>query len=386
MVRMAAETQGTASPFSGIMGQSQVTRFLEQAASEGRLSHAYLFAGPVGSGKTEVTFALARALLCPSGGCGECDTCRRIARQTHSDVHWIEPEGVGGYVVDQIHDLIHDSFLAPVRANHKLYVITRADLLRGQAANALLKTLEEPPRNTSFVLMARSRDAVMATLVSRCQTLVFRRLPDSEAIGLVKRATGANDSEAAMALAAVGGSTKRACEFLGSEASRNVRIKAIECLERLSDSDLRDVIDMSRELMAALRGPQKELEKKVTASRKNNEEFMSTSALKYFDKQQERKIKGSLREGLDVIFSVVSSWLRDCLLVSIGLGDLKVNVDCHYTINKTGRETTEQAILAAQRAVDVARRRISANVTPELVLETMLFDIREVLHANRGSG
>ncbi len=383
---MSAAKQAEKSPFSEILGQSQVTRFLEQAAAENRLSHAYLFCGPVGSGKTEAALALALALLCPSKGCGNCDTCRRISRRTHPDVHWIEPDGVGSYLVEQIREMIADCSLSPIRANRKLYVITRADLLKGQSANAFLKTLEEPPASSSFVLLARNREGVLPTLVSRCQSLVFRHLPDEEAIGIVRRQTGADAQEATIALAASGGSTKKACEFLDSDSKRKLRLKTIDTIEKLANSDSLDVLEAAKELSLLVQNFQDEIKRSFNERKSAGEDFMSKGALNYLDKQMDRKIKSSTREGVELVLSVLASWLRDCLLVSTGMGDLKANSDCYYTIDKTGSEIQAAQVLDAMEALDCARSRISSNVSLQLVLETMLFDIREVLNANRYFG
>lgn len=370
-----------ANPFESIVGQSQVSRFLSEAQAENRFSHAYLFVGPVGSGKTETATALAKARLCPSGGCGECDHCRRIARGTHPDVHWVEPEGIGSYLTEQIRDVIRDSTLAPIRANHKIYIITRADLLRDQAANAFLKTLEEPPADTSFVLMSRTRDSVLPTLVSRCQTLVFRRLPDSEAIGLVCRQTGASEQDARIALATVGGSTKKACEFLASPSRKQRRLVAINVMERLGQSDSADVLDCASEMLQVVDAPLGEMKAKFEKERKNNEDFMTKGALNYLEKSQDRKLKSSTREGLTEMLAVIRSWLRDCAAVRIGCENLMVNDDCHYTIEKVGNQLELENFTLALRAVDKAAARIARNVTPQLVIETMLFDIRKVLYA-----
>ena len=382
---MAAEKkqqkQAPCNPFASIVGQSQVSRFLAEAQRDGRLSHAYLFVGPVGSGKMETATALAKARLCPQGGCGECDTCGRISRSTHPDVHWVEPEGVGSYLTEQIRDVISDTTLAPIRANHKVYIITRADLLRDQAANAFLKTLEEPPEDTSFVLLARSREAVLPTIVSRCQTLTFRRLPDAESIGLVCRMSGASEQDARAALAAVGGSTKKACEFLASPSRRQARYTAIEALERLRDADGWDVIELAQSIMEAVKGPGAELTARYEKERGANAEFMSKGALSYLEKAYKRRLTSSAREGLAEVLSVIRSWLRDCAAVRIGRENLMVNTDCHYTIELTGRTIPLEGFVAAEAAVDRAADRIAANVTPQLAVEAMLFDIRKVLHA-----
>ncbi|MGI6216446.1 MAG: DNA polymerase III subunit delta' [Coriobacteriales bacterium] len=372
-------------PFESIVGQSQVSRFLAEAQREDRFSHAYLFVGPVGSGKTETAMALAKARLCPVGGCGECDTCRRISRRTHPDVHWVEPEGVGSYLTEQIREVIKDTTLAPIRANHKVYIITRADLLREQAANAFLKTLEEPPEDTSFILMSRTRDSVLQTLVSRCQTLVFRRLPDAESIGLVCRMSGASEQDAKIALATVGGSTKKACEFLVSPSRKNLRLVTIDVMERLSDADGADVIDCAKSIIDATDASQAEVKAKYEAVRKSNEDFMSKASLGYLKKMQDRSLKSSVRDGLMESFAVIRSWLRDCAAVIIGCDNLIVNGDCHYTIEKTGRQMKVEDFTRAEAAIDRASARIACNVTPQLVVETMLFEIRKVLYAKDGS-
>ncbi len=369
-----------ANPFEGIMGQSQVSRFLAQAHREDRLSHAYLFAGPVGSGKTEVAMALAKALLCPLGGCGECDTCRRIQRSTHPDVHWLEPDGVAGYKVDQIRQLNADAVRTPIRANHKLFVIARADLLNSASANAFLKTLEEPLPDTSFVLMARSRDAVLPTLVSRCQTLVFRKIPDEEAIGLVRRQTGADEQTAQIALAASSGSTKAACEYVNSPSQKQIRSTAIEVLERIASMDAGDVVDAAKRLMDAVELQTGEVKSKYASQCDQNEEFMSPGALKHIEEQQKRAISSLKRKGLAEVFAVARSWIRDCAAVAIGGTNLMVNADCHYTIELTASSMDAQKFVAGLRAVDKAAGRIARNVTPQLVLETMLFDIRKALN------
>ena len=130
---------------AAVADQPRVHDFLAQAIAEGRLSHAYLFVGAPGSGKLDAAEALAKCVVCPNGGDATCDECRRVSHHTHPDVHWLAPASATGYLADQIRDLIADVSLAPMRAKAKVYIINRADLMRGTAANALLKTLEEPP-------------------------------------------------------------------------------------------------------------------------------------------------------------------------------------------------------------------------------------------------
>lgn len=142
-----------ADAFENIFGQPRVRDFLRASVRGGHVSQAYLFCGPAGSNKTAAAYALAQAYLCPKGAkgprgglCGACDACSRIARRKHPDVRFYAPEGAGGYLVEQIREIVSDVSYAPIQAKSKVYILDRVDMLGTAAANAFLKTLpEEPP-------------------------------------------------------------------------------------------------------------------------------------------------------------------------------------------------------------------------------------------------
>ncbi len=136
--------------------QERVRDFLTNAVASGRASHAYLFLGAPGAGKLDAAWALAQAFLCEQDGCGSCDSCVRVARHTHPDVHYYTPESATGYLIAQTRELLDDVPLAPIRAKAKVYIIDRAEQLRANTANALLKTLEEPPEGVMFILLGTS--------------------------------------------------------------------------------------------------------------------------------------------------------------------------------------------------------------------------------------
>ena len=135
--------------FDSVFGQPHVRDYLRASVRSGRVSHAYLFTGPAGSNKTTAAYALASAILCKEGGCGTCETCRRIERRKHPDARFYAPEGAGGYLVEQVREIVADTSLAPIQADRKVYILDRVDLLGVQAANAFLKTLEEPPADVT---------------------------------------------------------------------------------------------------------------------------------------------------------------------------------------------------------------------------------------------
>lgn len=160
--------------------QPRVRSFLARALEQGRTSHAYLFLGAPGSGKLEAAWALAQALICDDGGCGTCDHCVRVARRTHPDVHLFSPESATGYLIAQTRELLEDVALAPIRAKAKVYIVDRAEQLRANSANALLKTLEEPPAHVIFVLCTTDPQKILETILSRCQRFDFHRIGNED--------------------------------------------------------------------------------------------------------------------------------------------------------------------------------------------------------------
>jgi DNA polymerase-3 subunit delta' len=367
-------------PFDGLVGQPLVARFFTSAIESRVINHAYLFVGPIGAGKTDAARALAKALICKDGGCGSCDDCIRVARATHPDVKVIEPEGANGYVNEQIHALIHDTNLAPIRARHKVYLITRADLLNGSGANAFLKTLEEPPVRVTFILLARTRESVLETILSRCQVVAFRFVPEAEAIPLLMHESVTTLKDARIALATTGGSVYRARAFLRSPSRRDSRLKVLEAVERLPQADPLEVLEATRELLISLKQPLDELKLEQERQLVEGKEYLSKGALTALEQRQKRALTSRERETLVEALSAMRSWLRDCLLVRIGRQDDLVNTDFHYNILKIAAATDEVALVRALRAIDEAERRIHYNVSVQSLIEALLFTLRDELN------
>ena len=183
--------------FDSVVGQQHIVSTLEHAITEGRLSHAYLFCGPRGTGKTTMARILAKALLCRNAeaaraegasGCmpdGTCEECELIAEGNHPDVYELDAASRTG--VDNVREEIINSVnFAPVRGKYKIYIIDEVHMLTTAAFNALLKTLEEPPAHAIFILATTEKHKIIPTILSRCQIYDFNRIRVEDGVEYLK--------------------------------------------------------------------------------------------------------------------------------------------------------------------------------------------------------
>ncbi len=366
-----------------LVGQTRASRFLRTAVERGSVAHAYLFVGPTGAGKKSAARALACALFCADGGCGGCAACRRVRNDTHPDIHLLRPEGVAEYVIDQIRDVIHDVHLTPVEAPYKVYVLEDAGRLRGAAANAFLKTLEEPPGDVVIVLLAGDFDEIPPTIASRCQVVRFAPIPESVARALVVERTGVGEGEARAALAAAAGVVPRAIGLLRSPARRNARSAILGVLKRLAVMDGHDVLVAARELLGEVRAPVEEVKAAQAGELDEMREYLTRGVAGGIEKRHKRELTMREREGLTELLSVTERWVRDCLVLARGAPELVDNEDAADATAEVAAVLSVPAAVRALEAVRTARQRIAYNVSPQLAVEAMLFDMQEVLRCPR---
>ncbi|MBX3443928.1 MAG: DNA polymerase III subunit delta' [Planctomyces sp.] len=203
-----------------IQGQSTAIDMLRRAAARGRLAHGYLFLGPAGIGKRQVARTLAQALFCPRSGeelepCGECPACRQVQAGSHPDLFEIGcPEGKRELPIDLIagakdkrgrEGLCHDITLRPMSADRRVAIIDDAHTMNEESANALLKTLEEPPEGSILILISPELEPILPTIRSRCQPLWFAPLPLPLVESLLREADPQLDPAAAAAAARLSG-------------------------------------------------------------------------------------------------------------------------------------------------------------------------------------
>ncbi len=384
-----------ADAFDNIFGQPQVRDFLRSSVKSDRVTHAYLFTGPAGSNKTAAAWALAQALLCPKGAsgprggsCGACETCGRIMRRKHPDVHFYSPGGAGGYLVEQIREIVADAALAPIQAARKVYILDRVDLLGTAAANAFLKTLEEPPDDVVLVLLGRTRESVLPTILSRCQVVPFRHIPASEAAGIIRQNTGVSLDQARQAIEACGGSITRAVEFLRAPGNERLllRTRVLQIMASLACADDWDIIMYARELVEKSKAPLDVMRAVQEEELAENADFLAKSALRQIETRHKRQLNAKTSECLRQTTSIIGSWLRDALMICAGASELIINGDVRDALLVAARSSNVPRLNAGLRAVGRAEKALAHNVSPETCLDALLFEVREVLHGSGSAG
>ncbi len=206
--------------FSEVVGQEVAVRVLRNAVKLNKLSHAYLFAGPRGTGKTTLARVLTKAVNClqPEEGepCGRCENCLSIDRGSFPDL--IEIDAASNRGIDDVRSIRDAVSYAPIKGKYKVYILDEAHMLTREAFNALLKTLEEPPPRTIFVLCTTEYEKIMPTILSRCQRLIFSKLREEEIVEYLKGI----------------------CEKEGLQCEE----RALLTIAKLSDGGMRDAVSM----------------------------------------------------------------------------------------------------------------------------------------------
>jgi DNA polymerase-3 subunit delta' len=318
-------------PFSSVAGHRPVVELLTRAVAGATLPQSLIFAGPDGVGKRLTAIALAQALNCSrlqdGDACGTCASCTRIARGVHADVLVVEPGETGAIKVDQVRDVVDRTAYRPFEGRRRLVVVDQADALMGEAQNALLKTLEEPPPASVFVLITSRPDVLLPTVRSRCQRLRFGPLAAQEVAAVLVRDHGFSAPDAQAAAAAADGSVGRALAD-GGEDAHEAREAAARMLG--AAGDLRRRLDGAKALAGGV----------------------------------------SDRDELSRRLLAMSSLLRDLGLLAVQGGDQAVaNTDLRPQLQSLLRTWDAPRALEAFSVVDRALDALARNASPKIVAD-----------------
>ncbi|MDX2467973.1 MAG: AAA family ATPase [Acidimicrobiia bacterium] len=346
--------------FSDIIGHKPVTGVLERDLASP--AHADLFVGPLGVGKAAVARRFAAGILCGDDEVGRS----RVMRGLHPDLGLVEPDGRASITVDQARNTVALANLAPVEGDRKIFVLEEGGSMNDEAANALLKTLEEPTASTIFIVVAESEDDLPSTVASRCRTVVFGRVLETEIeAGLIRQGI---EPERAEQAAQISGGRPGLAISLATRADvaafRNVWMSVPLRLSehpgegyRLAD----EVAAAADPLMAALKERQKE-----EASRLETEGGLS----KAVEQRQARELKRAATALHVSGLGILSGFYRDVAAAQLGAPVHNPDIPAPALT----RITPRQAIRSADRILD-AIDAIEANQRPQLALASLFSDI-----------
>jgi DNA polymerase-3 subunit delta' len=320
-----------------VIGHERTVTSLQRAIGTDRLPHALVFTGPSGIGKTTLALELAKALECTGANppCQACVHCRQIASGSHPDVAVIEPpEGKTSIVIEQVRDLRDAAALRPFQGRVKVYVISGAEALTAQAADALLKTLEEPQPQVRLILTAVDLDGLPATIVSRCRVEPLGPV-DAPAIAAALRREGMDGAEAERVSRLARGSIGWAFQALARPALVSTQEDAISRLTGLWDYDVAERLRLAETLTA------------------------------------DRKDRSALRRQLELLVLIA----RDLLLLSTGRPAALVIGDEQNRLRAQAARIGFSRIITYLDRLRLTMDRVDQNVDPRLALEALFLNL-----------
>ena len=336
-------------PFEQVVGHHRLVTLLSRAVARNTLPPALLLAGPAGVGKKRVALALAAAINCTSpkmgtdlerDACGECPSCRRIARGVHPDVMLIEPGDTGSIKIEAVREVIREAGRRPFEARRRVVIINEADALVEQAQHALLKTLEEPPPSSIFLLVSSLPDALLTTVRSRCPRLRFGPLTPADVSTALVRDHKYTEAEAHAAAADAEGSVGRALSAESADLveARETATRVLQQAARAHDPVAR--VNTAQDLSPKKGSPMNE------------------------------------RDQLAACLRIMASVLRDLGLIASKADDaVLVNTDLRAELDALSRSFDANRSVRAYTAVDEALAALERNANAKVVADWLVLQL-----------
>jgi DNA polymerase-3 subunit delta' len=401
--------------FADLAGQDTVVAQLRKAAEAaarllagerrvaGGMTHAWLFTGPPGSGRSVAARAFAAALLCPDGGCGpghsqpghsqpghnqHCPACRQVRAGTHADLMVVRPDGLS-YGVKQTRDLVLRAAGAPSGGRWRVVLFEDADRCTEQAANALLKAIEEPAPRTVWLLCAPSAEDLVTTIRSRCRVVTLR-VPSSEAVAAVLTTRDGIDPDAALAAArAAQGHIGRARRLATDPEARHRREQVLTVPTRATSLGpalaaaaalVKTAEDEAKAVTEELDEPEQEALRQAFGEGSTGKGVAkavrgAAGALRDLEDRQKSRATRLKRDSLDRALLDLAGFYRDVLMIQAGAGVELANADHEVGLREIASASSPEATLRRIEAIMRCRERLAASVAPLLAVEEMTISL-----------
>jgi DNA polymerase-3 subunit delta' len=370
-----------------LAGQPEAVAQLEMAVKnrENGVHHAWLFTGPPGSGRSNLASAFAAALLCESGGCGQCKSCRMVASGTHPDVTSLATERVI-ISIEEIRALVSNSYLGSSVGRYRIMIIEDADRMAERSSNVLLKALEEPPAGTIWMLCAPSEADLLPTIRSRVRRVALK-VPSVQAVADLLVSRDGIDPRLALEVAAesqshIGMARRLATSTEARSRRRETLLSALNMkgvsAAMFTAAQWLSIAKSDADALTDLRDAQERQQLLATMGIAEGETVPPglRSEFKQLEEAQKRRATRSLRDGIDRILVDLLSLYRDVLTVQLVAGVPLVNQDLASGITDLAQSTSPAQTLEKLESIAEARKRIAANVRDLLTLEALAVSLR----------
>lgn len=334
-------------PFDQIKGQEKAIAILRNALGNNRLAHAYLFIGPEGVGKRLTALTLAKAMNCqsppePGDCCEKCPPCIKVNSSNHADVIAVEPEGEF-IKIDQVREMQKRLRFRPMEGERRACIIDPADQMKAEASNALLKILEEPPRDTHLFLMTARPHQLLSTILSRCQWIKFKPLSQQEIAQILKKGRGLDEEKAHFYASLAGGSVGQAVT-LSDRVDFQKRLDWLRLFSNLPQKSTEEVFE--------------------TCERLAKEE-----------------------EEIGDLLDLWKIWVRDLTVLKVQGNRTKaglINHDLLPMAEKDAAQASFDRLEGIFSLISEVQRSLGYNVNKQLALETLMLEIRKERPEGRG--
>ncbi|WP_239021676.1 DNA polymerase III subunit delta' [Nocardioides jishulii] len=369
-----------------LVGQRHVISTLDRAARGDGMTHAWLFTGPPGSGRSNAALAFAAALQCEQGGCHECHSCRTVMGGTHADVTAVRTDALV-IAVKEVRDLVRKAALSPNGQRWQVVLIEDADRLNDHGFNALLKAIEEPNSRTVWLLCAPTAEDVLVTIRSRCRLVTLTTPTAAQVSDFLVRIDGVPPTIAAHAARASQGHIGRARALARDEGTRNRRAEVVRWPAKLTSlgscmnaaGNLVEVAKQETEAQSAIveAREKSDLDRSYGVEGRGKRPREYAPALKELEAGQKRRAKRRLLDVVDRALMDLVSVYRDAIAFGVGASSELVNEEIRADIAQLARRSSPEEHLRRIEAIFTAREQmLDFNVKPETALEAMMVALR----------